>query len=713
MLLYKQIYIKFLILINQTTAMKKPFFLFLLLFTICQSFAIEINTNNIQIIRDKYGVPHIYGNTDEEVAYGLAWSTAEDDFKSMQENFLTARSRLSEVKGKEGAIMDFLCAVLGARESVDKLYDKSYSPKFKNMLSAYVKAVNKYADTHPDDVWIKDAFPVTEKDVIVGYTIGLALMTNVPFSIMKINDGTIENKTLSTPKGSNAFAANGNKTTDGNTYLGINSHQPLEGPYSWYEAHLHSNEGWNILGGTFPGGVTIFHGANENLGWAHTVSFADHDDVYKLSMNPEDKKQYKFNGKWLTLIEKKIKMWVKIFWFIKIPVTKKYYQSVYGPVLEKDGNFYALRFPAAFDIRGAEQWYHMNKANNFDEFKTALKEMALPGLNIVYADKENNIMFLDNGQFPRKAKGYDWWHVVPGDTSATLWKPNDYYGFDSLAKVINPKCGYVFNNNNTPFNCTAKADNLDRNTQPLKDYYFAYNDNRALRTSFLFANKEQINYEDFKQIKYDQIFMNPAYNYAMVNIEDILQLDVTKYPQIKDGIEVLKKWNRSADVNNKQAAMVALIVKKVIDQLVKEGNFPAVQTRIKEWFLVQCVEEAQAHLKKHFGTLEIPLGDVQKLVRGKKELPIGGIPDVNATMWVSKHKNGKYKAEAGETYIELIQFTKTGPIIESISPYGASNVEGNKHYDDQMELFVQQKCKKMTMNYDELMKEKERVYHPQ
>jgi acyl-homoserine-lactone acylase len=177
-------------------------------------------------------------------------------------------------------------------------------------------------------------------------------------------------------------------------------------------------------------------------------------------------------------------------------------------------------------------------------------------------------------------------------------------------------------------------------------------------------------------------------------------------------LDVLKKWDRNANVNSKQAALVALITKSVIDKLVEEGHFPAVRTKIKEWYLVKCVEDAQAHLKKHFGTIEVPLGDLQKLVRGKKELPVGGIPDVIATMWISKHKNGTFKAEVGETYIELVQFTKDGPIIETISPYGASNVEGNKHYDDQMELFVQQKCKKMSMNYEEIMRDKERVYSP-
>jgi len=692
--------------------MKKQLLFLLLSLSFFASFSIEINTKNIQIIRDKFGVPHIYGKTDEEVAYGLAWATAEDDFKSMQENFLTARSRLAEVKGKDGAIMDYLCAVIGARESVDKLYDQSFSPKFKGMLSAYVKACNKFATLNPDKVWIKDVFPVTEKDVIVGYTIGMALMTNVPFSIMKISGGTIKNPTLAAPKGSNGFAVNANKTKDGNAYLGINSHQPLEGPYSWYEAHVHSDEGWNMLGGTFPGGVTIFHGANENLGWAHTVSMADHDDVYLLKMHPTEKLKYLFDGKWLTLKEKKVKMWVKIWWIIKIPVTKKYYESVYGPVIEKDDQYYALRFPSSFDIGAAEQWYHMNKAKNFEEFQTVLKTMRIPGLNIIYADKDNNIMYVDNGHFPYRNKNYNWWNVLPGDTSATLWKANDYYPYDSLLKVINPKSGYIFNNNNTPFDCTAKEDNVDRKTQPLHDYYFVYDDNRSLRTGYLFANSGKISYDDFKKIKYDQSFMNPAYNYAMTNIESILHLDEKKYPQIKESILLMRKWNRSADVNNKQAAMVALVIHYVIDELIEEGHFPAVKASVKEWFLVKAVEDAQKHLLKYYGTLEVPLGSLQHLVRGKKELPVGGVPDVISAMMMSKHKNGLFKAEAGETYIELVQFTKDGPIIESVSPYGTSNVEGNKHYDDQMELFVQQKCKKMSMNYDEIMKDKESVYSP-
>jgi acyl-homoserine-lactone acylase len=685
----------------------------LLAFSSCSAFSIEINTKNIQIIRDKYGVPHIYGKTDEEVAYGLAWATAEDDFKSMQESFLTSRGRLAEVKGKDGAIMDFLCAVLGAKEAVDRLYDKSFTPKFKAMLSAYVKAVNRYAEKHPDEVWIKDAFPVNEKDIIIGYTVGLGLMTNVQFDIMKITDGNIRKyEPLSAPKGSNGFAVNKNKTTDGNAYLAINSHQPLEGPYSWYEAHLHSDEGWNMLGGTFPGGVTIFHGTNENLGWAHTVSFADYTDVYRLRMHPTNKLMYYFDGKWLKLEEKVCKLKVKLFWFIKIPIRKKYYVSVYGPTLEHDGKFYALRFPSSFDIRGAEQMYRMNKAKNFDEFKTALRMQALPGLNIIYADKENNIFYIDNGHFPKRDPKYNWWKVLPGDTSATLWKANDYHPLEDMVQVTNPPCGYVFNNNNTPFNCTAKECNPQKTNCCLSPFYFPYDDNRSLRASYLFCSCGKIDYEGFKKIKYDQSFMNPSYNYAMINIEDVLHFSPKKYPQIKEAIRVLNKWDRNSDVNNKQAALVALIIRDVIHKLIDEGHFPSVKCRIKEKFLVETVEKAQKHLLKHFGTLEVPLGDLQKLVRGDVALPVGGLPDVIAATWIKKYKHGQFQSEIGDSYIELVQYTKDGPIVESVSPYGASNKEGSKHYTDQMQLYVKHQRKKMSMNYDELMKNKESVYHP-
>jgi acyl-homoserine-lactone acylase len=346
------------------------------------------------------------------------------------------------------------------------------------------------------------------------------------------------------------------------------------------------------------------------------------------------------------------------------------------------------------------------------EFKTILKMQALPGLNIIYADKENNIFYTDNGQFPKRNPNYNWWKLIPGDTSATLWKANDYYPIEDMVQVTNPKCGYIFNDNNTPFNCTCAAENPDPKKNKLSAFYFPYEDNRSLRVAYLLSHTGKLSYEDFKKIKFDRTFMNPAYNYAMINIEHMLHLDPKKYPQIKESIDALNKWNRNSDPNNKEAALVTLVIHDCINKLIDEGNFPSTLARIKEKFIVASLEKAQKRLKDKFGTLYVPLGDLQKLVRGDKALPIGGIPDVISAMMCKEYKNGLLQADVGESYIEMVQFTKNGPIIETVSPYGASNVPGNKHYDDQMELFVNQKLKKMSMNYDEIIKNKERVYHP-
>jgi acyl-homoserine-lactone acylase len=693
--------------------MRSIIFIGLLLFQLSAS-GIEINKKNIRIVRDGFGVPHIYAPTDEEVAYGLAWATAEDDFQSMQENFLTVRGRLASVKGKDGAVMDFLAAFIGARQVAEEQYATAFSPKYRRILESYCQAVNDYAAKHPKEVLVKKMLPVTPQDMVAGYVIGMALMTNVHFNIIKVSSGTINSQELSTPKGSNGFAINGQKTADGSTYLAVNSHQPLQGPYSWYEAHLHSKEGWNILGGTFPGGTTIFHGVNEHLGWAHTVSMSDLSDIYKLTMHDKHKLKYRFDGQWLDLEKKHIWMKVKLFWFIKIPVRKTFYKSVHGPVLQgKDGHFYAMRFPANMDIRAAEQWYRMNKATDFDSFYEALKMQGITGLNIIYADKKGNIMHLDNACFPKRDTSYNWWGILPGDTSATLWKANDYYPIEALSQVKNPDCGYVFNTNNSPFEATGTSCNPHPDAMAVSRFYFPYENNRSLLIKELLERYDKVDYKAFKAIKFNQDIRTPAYTYSISNLEALFNLNPKDYPELADIITLMKSWDRRADVNSKAATIGAILIQKYISRKISMGNIPNKETEMPLPEMIDILKETKEHLLKYFGRIDVPLGTVQKLVRGDRELPIGGIPDVLAAMNVAPYKKGTFKAEGGESYIMLIRFTPEGPEIETISPYGASNRPESPHYDDQMEMFLAQQLKPMSLDTEAVMKQAKRTYHPE
>ncbi|MES2622231.1 MAG: penicillin acylase family protein, partial [Bacteroidota bacterium] len=268
--------------------------LFSLLFLLLSTFVslAGVNPESVQIVRDKWGVPHIYAKTDAETTYGLAWATCEDDFATVQKMLLAVNGRLAEVDGKGGAVLDFISFIVGSQQVVDTGYEKAFSPSFKTIIEAYTQGLNDYAAANPKQLLVSGLFPITPKDVVAQYVFTNALLTNVYIDVQKIFNRTIRQYETNLPSGSNAFALNSKRTKDGKTYLAINSHQPLEGLFSWYEAHLVSDEGLNILGGTFPGGMSIFHGTTENLGWACTLNHPDLDDVYKLQMNPKNKLQY-------------------------------------------------------------------------------------------------------------------------------------------------------------------------------------------------------------------------------------------------------------------------------------------------------------------------------------------------------------------------------------------------------------------------------------
>lgn len=678
---------------------KVIFTLLFLAFWMNANARVEILKETIRIDRDEWGVPHIHAPLDEEVAYGLAWATATDDFKSIQENYLAARGRLGTVQGKDGAILDFLSLFLGIDQIVEDKIDQAFSAKYRKLLELYCQGINDYAEANPKEVLRKELFPITIKDIVCGYTLSMALMTNVHSSLIKIMQGEISSEALIAPKGSNALAIRKNKTDNGKSFLMVNSHQPLSGPYSWYEAHLQSDEGWNMIGGVFPGGVTIFHGANDSLGWAHTISYADMDDVYQLKMHPTEKLKYLYDGEWLKLEEKKIRLKVK-WWLFQIPVKRTVYESVYGPTMRsKDGNYYSIRYASSADIESGEQWYRMNKAKNFQEFQQALEQQHIKGLNVVYADARHNIYYLDNGAFPKRNSKYDWWNILPGDTSATLWSKKEFLPLSDLLQIKNPSCGFVFNTNNSPFLSTGKKCQADESSTPAHTFYFPYQNNRSLRMYELLTEIELFSYEDFKRLKYDQKFGKPAYTYSMANIENVFELSEKQYPDLKEVLELIQTWDRVSDVDSYGATIVNLFSSMYIRDLVKKIGIPVHENYLTEEEIVTYLRKTQDHLMKYFGTVKIPLGDVQKLVRGDKEIPVGGMMDVIAAMHNRPHIDGKYRIETGESYIMMIQWDKNGPTIETISPFGASSHPDSPHYSDQMDLFVAQKLKPMSLNY--------------
>ena len=668
----------------------------------------QVDPNNVTIVRDSFGVPHIYGITDADAAYGLAWAHAEDDFEHIQHNVLTGKRMLGEVLGKEGVLFDYGLQLLSIDSLVDSRYAIDLSPDYRKVLEAYVQGLNDYAKAHPKEVLRKKSLPFLPQDLVKGYVLNTSLMAGVGLTLKAVNENRIDEFFAVNTIGSNAIAVSPARMEDGKGYLSINSHQPLEGRVAWYEAHVSSQEGWDIIGGLFPGGMTIFVGTNRHLGWAHTVNYHVFGDAYKLEINPKNKNQYKYDGEWRDFYVKKAKMKVKVAG-MRIAVSKKVQISTYGPVYSaKKYGSYAFRFPSYTDIRAAEQWYRMNKATDLESFKNALRMQALPLFNVVYGDKDGNILLHSAGKVPARNPKLDWSLPITANTSAYKWE--GIIPFDKMPHTENPDCGYVYNANNTPLHCTG--DSCATHTDFPGIQTFEYNRGEVFGSLFK-AHDGKFSEADVEGFKYSTSY-HPSGSYAD-RFQALYTLDATTYPDIADAIQKLKQWNRQGDADNMDAALAMV----VHDNLRKAADAPfgllmIRKQRISEVEAVDAIREARKFLLKTHGSLDVPLGEVQRLQRGGVSLPAHGLREVPraADAVLYDKKNGLFRVTNGDGYIQKVRFDKDGPVIQSINAFGASTRPDSKHYTDQMELFTKHQYKPMTFDRAAIEKSAERIYHP-
>jgi acyl-homoserine-lactone acylase len=691
----------------------RPIFLFLLLvFAVQKTNAQEnanpvINVEKINIARDAYGVPHIFAPTDPEVAYGLAWAHSEDDFTTIQTLLLTGKGKLATYLGKKGAPIDFVVGLLNTKATVQSQMSQ-FDPKFLQLVKGYLMGLEAYAKAHPDQVLNKHVFPITTEDYLASTVFSVAVFCGVDKALPKILNGTIPHLEGFTGEGSNAFAVNASKSTTGENMLVINAHQPIEGATAFYEAHLQSEEGWNILGGLFPGAPLIFHGVTPNLAWAHTVNFQDKIDVYQLQTDKAHPNQYKVDGEWLPLEMRKIKLSIK---GIPFPIYKKVYQSIYGPtVATPKGAYFSMRLPALMDAGALQQWYAMNKATNFTSFKAALTQNHLAMFNIIYADKRDTIFYISNGKMPyRNADtAYHWSSTVPGNTKATLW--TKFKPLNELPQYTNPTSGYLFNTNHSPFLATDAKDNLNPKNFDTNDGYELYHDNRSQRAKEMLDVLDKISYEDLKRIKFDRHLPSTILFPYGFNAENMFLVDENKYPTLSPIITSLKKWDHNA-VAESNGALIYNLAYYYVPQIM-QGRKNDKLTLAEAVVVYQTVYD---FLMKHYGRTDLTLGDVQRLVRGNENWPQGGMPDVLAAVMSEPFGTGQRKMNSGDAYIGFVRFPKDGglPFIETVNTFGASSHIGTTHFADQRAMYQAQQVKRMSLDKNEVLKNAEKVYHPE
>ena len=664
-----------------------------------------------EITRDEWGVPHIHGTTDADAAFGLAYAHSQDDFKMIQDVLIASRGNLSEfygiklkslkgllslvkgdisgVQGIENIANDYYVNVIGIWDGLDERYLKEVPLDVRNVCDGYAAGINKYAKDNSNLIF-KNLYPLKGVDIIAGFMHRTPLfygMGGVLKKLLRSEPPNLIGHKINDEKGvmemhaSNVFAVSPDRSSDGYTRLMVNSHQPWSGPVAWYEAHISSDDGWNIVTGLFPGSPVGLVGHNPDLGWSHTVNEPDLIDVFRLTISPNNENQYLFDGKWLDLSIKKIKIKVKIFGLFYWRVKREIYNSILGPVLKNEHGTYAIRYAAMGDLRLVEQWYRMNRARNLSEFKDAMSIHSIPMFNTGYADKSGNIYYVYNAKIPKRHPELDWRGVVPGDKSIYLWK--DYIPFEDLPQIENPPGGFIYSCNNTPYLCTDDPNDFP-NRLPENTGVDTHQTNRALRALELFGKDKNISREEFLSYKYDKQYSKNSHIATV--LEKFLMDSKNISSELKPGIDLLKNWDLSGEENNKEAALGFLTFRHI--------GFNSEKYTYNYDKIIDKMEEGIKFLTTNYGKIDVPLGDVQRLKHGSVNLPLGGGPDMLRAIYTTNDGN-IMKAIAGDCYIQFVEWEPNGKVYsESIHQFGSStSVPSSKHFDDQARLFSKELMK--------------------
>jgi penicillin amidase/acyl-homoserine-lactone acylase len=662
-----------------------------------QPFIAAASQYKVRILRDNFGVPHIFGHTDADVAFGLGFAHSEDDFGTIQDVVLATRGTLAAVKGIDAAKTDYLVHLMRVWETVNAGYAK-LPADVRKVCEAYAAGVSYYAALHPEQRK-PGILPLTGKDVVAGFVFKTPFFYGLDNTLKHVLAPAADTGKL--PQGSNGISVAPSRSSDGATRLLVNSHQPYVGPVSWYEAVLQSDEGWHVAGGFFPGSPFMLHGHNEHLGWANTVDSPDLADVYRLTINPNNENQYLLDGKWRDFekedVALRVKLWGPLIW----TVHRDAFFSAQGPVLKTDHGVFAIRYAGMNETRQVDQYYHLDKAKSREEWLAAMRMQALPSINYIYADEKGNIGYVYNGQFPVRKPGFDWKGILPGDRSDLIW--HRYLPFNREPQLWNPKSGFVFNSNNTPFQATAADDNLKPKDFPSWMGIQTNMTNRAWRAEETFGEDNAIGADDFRNYKFDLSY-SPASELAG-EVAEVLQVQPGRDTDLKQAQQILRNWNRKTDIHNRGAALAVLMGLKVHPD---EDGAP------RKMAPLAALRESIAYLKQHFGRLDPEWGQLNRMRRGKYDLPIDGGPDVYRAVYGEAQKDGTFTAVGGDTLIMFVTWDRDGTLSSrSIHQFGSATLDKlSRHYDDQVPLFVAMKTKPVYFTEEQLEGHIEADYAP-
>lgn len=698
----------------------------------CQSQAKQVT-----IIRDNWGIPHIYGKTDADAVFGLLYAQCEDDFPRIELNYIEKLGRLSEIKGESMLYNDLEIRLL--IDSTDAIADyKKAEPWLKKLLVAYADGINYFLKTHPS---VKPAllthfepwYPLLWTDGSIGAIntadISVAELKNFYSGDTKMSYAPpkdVEHQT-----GSNGFAFGPSKTASGNAILYINPHVTF---YFRPEVQVQSEEGLNAYGAVTWGQFFVYQGFNDNCGWMHTSCNVDVADVYAEKINRKDNKlSYEYDGK-LRPIKTKI---VNLKYLENNVLKTKSittYATHHGPVMAKrDGKWISLKSHNRSMLSLIQSWKR-TKATGFADYKKIMDLKQNTSNSTVFADNKGNIAFWHGNFVPIRDKKLNWSKVMDGSISATEWQ-----GLHPVSETVhsyNPANGWLQNCNSTPFTCAG--DNSPKKAD-YRPYMAPDGENfRGINAVRVLEKGQKYTIDKAIESGYDTYLaafevLIPALIKAFdayPNTNDSL------YQQLKEPIAELKKWDyRSAEKSIATTLAIEWAQKLTpsIQKLyIEEGETDQVfntkkmaETASASELLTPLVAVVN-DLKKKFGKWEMPWGELNRFQRltgdiqsqyddNQASTPVGfasalwgSLPSYNSKYYPNTKK--RYGV-GGNSFVCAVEF---GPKIKakSLLAGGESGDPNSKHFKDQLTMYTTGQFKDVLFYKEDVLKHAERTYHP-
>lgn len=723
--------------------MKKPILILLLIVLSCNRQ--EISTEQIrwkehaastEIIRDNFGVPHIYGKTDANAVFGLLYAQCEDDFNRVEHNYIWAIGRLAEVEGEQAIYSDLRARLFMTKEEAIANYEKSPG-WLKKLCDAFADGINYYLYTHPEvkpkllthfEPWMPMYFSegsiggdienISTKNIKSFYedeSEGSSNTAQVYDGLLRLHDDE--------PRGSNGFAISGKLTKSGKAMLLINPHTSF---YFRGEVHVISEEGLNAYGAVTWGQFFVYQGFNEKTGWMHTSTHTDFmDEFSEKIVKTENGYNYIYGDKQRPV--KTIDIALK-YTDGEVQKEKKFtmYKTHHGPITNAiDSNWVASAM--MWDpVNALIQSFTRTKLNNTKEFREMMTMRTNSSNNTVYADADGNIAYYHGDFIPKRDTIFDYSKPVDGSNPATDWK--GLHTVDEIITVLNPANGWIQNCNSTPFTCAGE------NSPKIKDYpkYMSVNEEnfRGVHAIRLLEKAKDLTLDKLIETAYDPYL--PAFEALIPGLIEAYNKSTNPNQQLKEAIAVLKNWDFA--VSKKSVAMSLAHFYGLC--YLKEGKAPNGLTFMKKITYygtesppeerIEIFTKTIAQLSENFGSWNTPWGDINRYQRINGEIiqpfndKMESIPVGMASgQWGALASFGarsydgtkKLYGTSGNSFVAVVEFGDKVK-AKSLLAGGQSGHPDSPHFADQSQRYADVKFKDVAYYREDVEKRAKKKYHP-